>query len=703
MAEFWITPEEVMAAAKWEASTLSRKARDGQIKWRNTKTRRRNGRPVREYLLTSLPSNVQLEIARRGTAIRQREETGEHKESAQLIRFRSELVQTDALRIVLPDPDAQAEAEHRLNAIGPLLDYLQWKTPAEKQLWCAQNDLNVKNSDDLARQIAVREGCATSTVWRWIKNYRTSGFASLADRIRADKGQSRWFARHREAAFLAAYLYLNERQSVTFVCEQIERDAEQLGIEADNLPSRETVRVFLSQEISPAMKALAREGQREYRERMAPYIRRGFVDVWANQIWVGDHMIHDVEVSNDLFDDAPFGSPVRLRLSAMLDYRSRKLVGATWCWEGSSRAIAATMRRAILQFGPPEGIYVDNGKDYIKVAKGARRGCESWLIESPLAPENWWQTEIDAIERTGFLARLGIAVTHCIPRHPQSKHVERFFRTLHTRFDSVHPTYTGGSPATRPDQTEAAMMLHRRLFKKGRVSESNHPLASRFILGCLSWIEEYNNTPHSGEGMDGRTPNEVFTAARNPHQEPAPEPQTLAMLMAEYEKRKVDSCAVTLNKRRYAPRPEDRLAWAAMHECNEREILVAYDPGDPECAAALTLDGHFIAWLEAEQLLRFAPGDEQTQQQIGQSMEIRRGLEKATKNTLRAIAATARSNGARTAEEMLYERLQLPATTAPVITQRKASLKPDKQAIAPPSATDIAANFLAGMKEKKVG
>jgi putative transposase len=382
----------------------------------------------------------------------------------------------------------------------------------------------------------------------------------------------------------------------------------------------------------------------------------------------------------------------------MLDYRSRKLVGATWAWEGSSRAIAATMRRAILQFGPPEGIYVDNGKDYIKVAKGARKGSDPWLEESPLAPNQWWQTELEAIERTGFLARLNIAVTHCIPRHPQSKHVERLFRTLHTRFDAIHSTYTSGSPSTRPDSTELAMMQHRRLFKKGLAAQSSHPLASRFILGCLSWIEEYNNTPHSGEGMDGRTPNEVFAAELNPNQKPTPEPATLALLMAEYKKVTVDSCAVRLNKRRYTPRPEDRLAWAAMHDCNEREILVAYDPGDPECAAALTLDGHFIAWLEAERLLRFAPGDAKTQQQIGDSMEIRRGLEKATRSTLSAIATAARSNGARSAEEMLYDRLQLPATTAPVISQRKPRLRPDSTASAPSSASDIANSVLEALK-----
>jgi hypothetical protein len=595
-------------------------------------------------------------------------------------------------RIVLPDPDAQAQAEQRLAILQPVLDF-----PANPdryrrlQLEGGQPVTSLERMIEYAAETNIQ---SPRTIKRWLARYRTGGFAALADRVRADKGQSRWFNRHREAAILAAYLHLNERQSVTFVCEQIERDQAQLAIEEGDLPSRETVRIFLSQQISPAMKALAREGQREYRERMAPYIRRGYADIWANQIWVGDHMIHDVEVANDLFDDAPLGAPVRLRLSAMLDYRSRKLVGATWAWEGSSRAIAATMRRAILQFGPPDGIYVDNGKDYLKVAKGARRGCESWLTESQLAPENWWQTEIESIERTGFLARLGIAVTHCIPRHPQSKHVERFFRTLHTRFDSIHSTYTSGSPATRPDSTELAMMQHRRLFKKGRVSESDHPLASRFILGCLSWIEEYNGTPHRGEGMDGISPNEMFLAEANPDQKPTPEPATLALLMAEYEKRQVHECAVMLNKRRYTPRPEDRLAWAAMHESNEREILVAFDGGDPECAAALDLDGRFIAWLEAEEFLRFAPGDRKTQAQIASSMEIRRGLEKATRGTLRAIEAEARNNGAQSAEEALYSRLELPRVASEVISHRKLHMRPDKAAEAPMTPAQVARMIL---------
>ncbi len=72
--------------------------------------------------------------------------------------------------------------------------------------------------------------------------------------------------------------------------------------------------------------------------------------------------------------------------------------------------------------------------------------------------------------------------------------------------------------------------------------------------------------------MDGRTPNEVFVAERNPNQKPAPEPDKLALLLMDYTRRRVRECAVTIQKRRYTPRNDDRMAWAAMHEANETRI-----------------------------------------------------------------------------------------------------------------------------------
>ena len=597
-------------------------------------------------------------------------------------------------RVALTDPEAERQAESRLQIIAPLVNF-EACAPGCRMLRLRSGEA-VTSFSRMVEFVSENSTprISTSTLYNWLRAYKDGGRPALADRQRSDKGTSRFFQEHRKAAWLAAYLYLDERMSVRVAHEAILRDLPLLEVDPGDAPSYETVRAFLKS-MPAALTVYARQGKKAYRERMAAYLRRGYTDVFSNQILVGDHMIHDVECANDLFDNVEWGAPIRIRLSAMIDYRSRMVAGASWAWEGSSRAIAATLRRTIIQHGPPEHIYVDNGKDYKKVARGAMPG---YLKESPLAPPQWWRNELDEIAHTGFLARLGIAVTHCIPHHPQSKHVERFFRTLHERFDRCWPTYTSGNPFTRPDATSVAMMDHRRLVKAGRAAESRHPLASVFILGCLAWFEEYNSTPHSGEGMDGGTPLEVFNSCRNPNQRPAPDPAALALLMLDRQARQVRECAVTLNKHRYVP--TDAAGWTTLHQWNEREILVAFDASMPETVDALDLDGNFLATLQTEQLVRFAPGDAKTQAQIGESFRIRRGLEKATRETLTTISRVARTNGAQSPLEAMATRLQLNAgeTGVDLITQRKPRLRPDKKAHAPASAADLAASFLENLK-----
>ncbi len=671
--ERWLSTDEAMRLTGWSAFWLREQAKLGKVTARDSVSKSPNGRPMREYLAATLPTPVQPAEHHLALVAPPVPPVGP---------LFANLPAIQEVRIMLPDAQAQKQAEQRLALLKPILEFPE--NPARFSALRLADGRQVTSVERMIEYVAAGTSTTPRTIKRWLAAFRASGFAALADRVRADKGQSRWFNQHHQAAILAAYLHLNERQSVTFAYESIVRDREQLGLEEDDLPSKETVRIFLAQQISPAMKALAREGQREYRERMSPFLRRMYTDVFANQVWVGDTAILDVEAANDLFPELPDHAPLRIRLTAFEDFRSRKIVGATFAVEGSSISITAAMLRGILQYGLPEMIYVDNGKDYKKVAKNAHSGLVQPLTEDDFLP----------IEQKGLLARLGIGVTHCIPRHPQSKHVERFFRTLHMRFDSIHTTYTGGSPATRPDHTEAAMIQHRRLLKKGCGAESRHPYASRIVAGCLSWIEEYNATPHQGEGMDGRSPNEVFSTEHNPEQRPTPDLQQLAVLMAEYQKRQVHECAITLNRRRYTPHTEDRQAWSVMHDQNEREVLIAFNPTDQEYAVALDLDGRFLAWLEAEQLVRFAPNDAGTQQQIAVSMEIRRGLEKNEKTKLHALMVAAQAAGAKSAEHSLYSRLQLPAAAGEVITHRKPRLAPARKAEAPMTPAEVARQLL---------
>jgi hypothetical protein len=589
-------------------------------------------------------------------------------------------------RAALLGPAEQEQAEGRLAAIQPLLDYDV--DPGRFAHLRLTDGTSVTSKSLLAEHLSEKHGVSKRTLFGWQRTYREGGLPALADRQRSDKGRSRWFESNRNAAWVAAYLHLECRQSYRAVHEALVANSEALALA--ELPSYETVRAWLSS--APAcLRAYALQGRRAYQERMAPYLSRGYTDVASNQIWVSDHALHDAEVLNDCFPELEFGAPMRLRITCLIDFRSRYVVGASWCPEGSSRSIATAMRRAIAQHGPCSHFYCDNGKDYLKVARGAVPA----YLRDPEAIAGWSEREMARIERVGILARLGIRVTHCIVRHPQSKHVERFFRTMHEQFDRRwHQHYTGGAPHLRPDATSAAMMLHRKLARHGRVNESTHPPASLFIALAMGWIEEYHGRPHSGRGMEGATPAEIF--AERPAMSSTPV-DALALLMEEQTRLKVRECAVE-----WTPVPKggkrrftffDEASRDTLHMLNEQHVIVAYDPNDLDTVALLDESGHFLCWAKAEQYLRMDPADPGTQQQIADSMRDRRHLEKTTRNVIAEISRNARAIGARTPVESLAARTPLAPVIESALTHRSPKPQPSSDAKAPLTATEIAANF----------
>src|SRR5579884_134262 len=675
----WLTTEQVMAVTGWSDRWLRKQAEIGNIVSRESGQFARNGHRIREYLAGSLPPEARRKMTGG-------EQSVSAPQPAALTLFTSQPSDTLA-RVTLPDPEDQAQAEQRLAVLDPIVNY----NPERYAQLRLSDGRAVTSRSRMVLYQAETHRISQRTVKLWLKRYRDGGFPALADKQREDKNTSRWFQQHPKAAALAAYLYLNCRQSYRVCHEAIVQDAELLGV--TQLPSYNTVRNWLAS-APPSLRTYAREGRRAYQERMAPYLSRSYSDVFANQIWVSDHMIHDVEVMNDCFFEAPYGAPIRLRFTCLLDFRSRYVVGTSWAWEGSSRSIATAMRRAFAQHGPCEHFYCDNGKDYLKVAKGAMPA----YLSDPAEVRGWHEREMRQIEQQGILARLGIKVTHCIVRHPQSKHVERFFGTLHQQFDKrFYQHYTGGASHLRPDATSAAMQMHRKLMKHGRVDDSLHPPASVFIALCMAWIEEYHQRPHSGDGMEGRTPNEVFTSEQNPARSThSMDGQSLALLLVEQTRRKVRECAIELNKRRYIH--YDAISRDILHEMNEREVIVAYDPLDPEGVAVLDEGGHFLCWARAEERIGFDPSDKEIQRRIGESMADRRHLEKSVRNALDGISLAARANGLRTPVAMLAERAKVSPIVESALTHRAPKLKPDPEAAAPPSAADIAANFLEALK-----
>jgi hypothetical protein len=613
--------------------------------------RGRNGKQVRLYLASSLPLSAQQKLAEQISP------------SPLMIAAPAalQIVKQTRTRVSARKNSEDTLAAERLEKIQPALEYDI--DPSRWHHLQLKDGRQVRSKSLLVTYLSELHGTTERTLWNWINRAKTD---TLANRSRKDKGTSQWAKAHPQAAELASHIYLGDGsqppQKVRQVWEEIKLNADSLGL-AGNVPSYETIRQLL-QKLHPGLVTLARDGKRAYEETFAPYIRRGYVDIPAGQIVVSDHMIHDVFVQNDIFG-ARGREHMRLQFTCLFDMRSRLVVGASWTENGSSRSINTAIRHMLDNFGVPQLFYCDNGKDYQKVARGAARTEE--LQEGKVIARG-----LDDLVREGIIARLGMQVRHCIKFHPQSKHIERFFGTLHGRFDRLWPTYCGPAPHKRPDYAIAALERHHKLLRAGRPEDSDLPIASEFIRVCINWIkDEYIHTPQAGAGMDGRSPLEVFQANKWDGLK-VPDADLHALLLPDRVKRDVHECAITLNKMRYAP--VDAYSYMQMERLTTRDVLVAYDAIEPNHAVVLDEDGHVLAHLRPERFYTMydvadPAAAEETKLAISESMQMRKALARSHRDTIDALSRRARQHGYVSKIDKMRQEA-LPAAIADVVTHR---------------------------------
>lgn len=602
------------------------------------------------------------------------------------------------VKVAFADEAEERQARERLSIIQPLLDFVGNREGKTRDQLSLGLQLYLEDGRPVRSEATMREYLAQlhqvnpSTLWRWVTRYREGGIVALADSDRRDKGKSRWFERYPKAKAVAAALYLDQRKlSVTGIHRLLVEQPHCFDVPVNDLPSYSTVRAYLetTRELTPAMRILAREGLRAYENRVSPFVARAYVDVSANQIWCSDGKICDVEVINDCFPELQYGAPLRLRFTGIECFRSRKLVGWSFSPVESSVSIATAMRAPLVQFGPPEIFYVDNGLAFRKIGGGAERAN---------APADAAPADLEH-EELGLLARLGIKAQYCLPYHGQSKPIERVWRTMQQQFEIHFSTYTGGKPELRPDATAVEMARTRKLLKMGPEfvrQYSNHPPATVFMRLCAAWIDQYNRTPHSGEGMNGATPDDVFAAERAPQPDsewiPRP-PLTLAevaMSLRERKSRKVHECAIELHKRRYIG--VDDLAATVLHDLAEQDVIIAYDPNDTEMIAVLDLRGALKCWARPEMKL---PQSAAAGPAVSAIVAQRRRMRNRTLDQIGAVQRLASDAGVQSPLEALAEQAKLLPFAVGDHMARRLAPRADEAAVAPPSAADIAESVLA--------
>jgi len=193
-------------------------------------------------------------------------------------------------------------------------------------------------------------------------------------------------------------------------------------------------------------------------------------------------------------------------------------------------------------------------------------------ITSYLAKQHGWP-----LQTLSAYAALEIKHTHALPLHPQSKPVERFFRTVCDRFSRLWATYCGNSPENRPDGVEK------------RRDAGEGPDLAEFIKAFGAWVEDdYNHRPHTGQGMDGKTPAEVWEA--NLKVKRTCPREVLEVLMQPRFKAKVDQRGVRVNHLTYGK--------FALNAWIGQEVFVRTNLADISMVSV---------WTARDEFLCFAP------------------------------------------------------------------------------------------------
>ena len=254
--------------------------------------------------------------------------------------------------------------------------------------------------------------------------------------------------------------------------------------------------------IPPAAVVFCREGQKACTDKMLPYIRRTYEDLYSNDIWVCDNHTFDVFVN-----DGEHEKPIRGYLTAFQDVRSRKFVGWYVTLTPSSSATLTALRRGIEEYGIPKRILSDNGREFLTFDIGGRGFRKA-------------RAAGDGHEIPTILDNLGIEFRTAMVRNARAKIIERAFLDVKNEFSKMFDGYTGGTIAERPE----------RLKKTGK-DAGNFTLLPEFVEYVDKYIRGiFNKHKHGGVGMNGRTPDAVYAACLTEQRVATPEQLNLMML-----------------------------------------------------------------------------------------------------------------------------------------------------------------------------
>lgn len=245
----------------------------------------------------------------------------------------------------------------------------------------------------------------------------------------------------------------------------------------DKFPSHMAFKRRMDREIPKQSIYLARYGESAWNRKYSQYIERDYSNIICGKVWVSDHAQIDVACR------MPDGSVKFPWVTAWRDYKSGKWLG--WILQTNhpnSDLIFQTFYNSALEYGLPEDIIIDNGKDYrSKDFAGGRK------------------IQVDEQDTTCMLEELNVNVHFALPYNAQTKPIERDFLKIKNWLSKHCVGYRGGNVVERPE-----ILAEEIKNDKIMSFEDFKTLFDNFI------VDVFNKHHSNGKNHKGLSPDELF-------------------------------------------------------------------------------------------------------------------------------------------------------------------------------------------------
>jgi len=420
---------------------------------------------------------------------------------------------------------------------------------------------------------------------------------------------------HGDKADPAAWAYFGDvflSQNQPSIKDCWRRTRDQARAEGWAWCSYEACRRQVDDRFPPEQQALHRE-PRKYRNSFEPYIQLD-PDKWQpGTRWEGDHRQLDLWCWFN-------GKLIRPWITAWLDWKTRRVVGHVLTDLPNTSSIMASFRAGMLDpvnMGGPDGVHVDNGKDF-----------DSYLLDGNTKKERKLRitdrVRMVESEGEGLFAQLRIGISFALPYNPRGKsRMERWYETLAAQHDKRWPTYCGAKPEERPERL-AAVLKRPELV----------PTFEEVEQGLRNYIAQYNASADHAKTdltMNGQpvSPDTMLTHGC-PRRRELANPGVLDLFLAKWPR----DCPVTRNgvsvpiKGRVLHFGEHEPAIHALMGRKSR-VRVAYDPDNLDTVRVFDQDWRYLCTAPRNGMI-YKEG-KLTEADVGDLIAERRRVKKAAK------------------------------------------------------------------------